>query len=101
MVGGTRADPGREGGGADVVQLVGVKGDRQSRLLRRGEERPHVIDVEDALLDERIDRLGELLIDHLRNRADRLSDDPGSIDTYRRGEGTRRVVHAGDYYWRV
>src|SRR5205085_893448 len=67
-----------------------------SRLLRRGEERPHVIDVEDALLDERIDRLGELLIDHRRKRADRLSDEPGAIVAERRGKGVRREVRHGD-----
>src|SRR5256712_1047454 len=56
-----RADPRRERGGTDVVQLIGVEGDREAGLLRPREERTDLVDAADTLPDEGAPRLPEPL----------------------------------------
>ena len=96
VVGGARADARGERGRADVVQLVGVQRDREAGSPGRGEEWTDVGDVEDALLHERVDRLGELLPRDGREGGARRADEPPALVGVRRRERVRGEVRDRD-----
>jgi hypothetical protein len=68
---------------------------------RGGEERADVVDLEDALLDERVDRLRQILCDDGRDRVGGLTDEAFAIVGIRRGQRVRREVGDRDIDRRI
>src|SRR5207302_6905944 len=67
----------------------------------RTEQGSDVLDVEDALLDKRIDRLSEALFDDGRDRLRRLADEALAVVGVRRGQRVRREIRHRDVDGRI
>ena len=96
VIGGARVRARGERRRADVVELVRVQREREPGVARGLRERPHVVGVEDAVLDERIDRLGQTLVRDGSDGLRRVAHEPAPIIRARAGERVQREIRDGD-----
>jgi hypothetical protein len=96
MVGGASVRSRGERRCSDVIQLIGVQGDCQTGVARRLGEGPHLVDVEDAVLDERIHRFGQSFVGNGPNGQRGIANEAATVIDPRRGKRVQREIRHRD-----